>query len=249
MSNIITRDYNGLDTTFPVRIVELNGQPWFVARDVLRALGMVLTTRNGQPVSVTNFLKPLAEDEKTEVRKSDGGFENLFITAGQYRAHLVSESGLYKLVMRSDKPQARLFQDWVTRDVLPAIRKDGAYIMGEEKVASGELSEEEFVLKAISILQKKVDRLKEENKQLTVENKVMSDELNILTVDEYRALSHLYLTKPQKAKLSRYAKSYCLSKGIKVTKQERFMPGLDIITSVNVYPREALDHAALVMGL
>lgn len=51
--------------------------------------------------------------------------------------------------MRSDKPQARLFQDWVTRDVLPAIRKDGAYIMGEEKVASGEMDEDEFVLKAI----------------------------------------------------------------------------------------------------
>ena len=43
-----------------------------------------------------------------------------------YRATLVSESGLYKLVMRSDKPLAKPFQDWVTRDVLPAIRKDGA---------------------------------------------------------------------------------------------------------------------------
>ncbi len=43
----------------------------------------------------------------------------------------VSESGLYKLIMRSDKPAARAFQDWVTRDVLPAIRKDGGYIMGE----------------------------------------------------------------------------------------------------------------------
>lgn len=47
------------------------------------------------------------------------------------RAMLISESGLYKLIMRSDKPQARDFQDWVTRVVLPAIRKDGAYIMGE----------------------------------------------------------------------------------------------------------------------
>ena len=43
--------------------------------------------------------------------------------------------------MRSDKPEDKKFQDWVTRDVLPAIRKDGAYIMGEEKVASGETSE------------------------------------------------------------------------------------------------------------
>ncbi len=45
---------------------------------------------------------------------------------------LLSESGLYQLVIRSDKPLARPFQDWVAREVLPAIRKDGAYIMGEE---------------------------------------------------------------------------------------------------------------------
>ena len=49
---------------------------------------------------------------------------------------LASESGLYKLIIRSNKPEARPFQDWATRDVLPAIRKDGGYIMGEEKVAT-----------------------------------------------------------------------------------------------------------------
>lgn len=45
---------------------------------------------------------------------------------------IVSESGLYKLVMRSDKPEAKAFQDWVTGTVLPSIRKDGGYIMGED---------------------------------------------------------------------------------------------------------------------
>jgi len=49
---------------------------------------------------------------------------------------LLSESGLYGIAMRSDKTTARPFQDWVTREDLPAIRKDGAYIMGEEKVAT-----------------------------------------------------------------------------------------------------------------
>ncbi|MBB3175603.1 prophage antirepressor-like protein [Endobacter medicaginis] len=47
---------------------------------------------------------------------------------------LISESGLYKLVMRSDKREARLFQDWVTRVVLPTIRQTGAYVVGEEKL-------------------------------------------------------------------------------------------------------------------
>ena len=44
----------------------------------------------------------------------------------------ISESGLYKLIMRSRKPQARKFQDWVTREVLPAIRKTGGYLLNEE---------------------------------------------------------------------------------------------------------------------
>lgn len=41
----------------------------------------------------------------------------------------ISESGLYKLILRSDKPEAKAFQDWVTKVVLPAIRKDGGYVM------------------------------------------------------------------------------------------------------------------------
>ncbi|MDQ7835598.1 MAG: BRO family protein [Humidesulfovibrio sp.] len=50
---------------------------------------------------------------------------------------VISESGLYKLIMRSDKPAAKRFQNWVTREVLPALRKDGMYVMGEEKVKTG----------------------------------------------------------------------------------------------------------------
>ncbi len=44
---------------------------------------------------------------------------------------MVSESGLYKLIMRSDKPQAKPFQDWVTQEVLPSIRKTGSYVTGQ----------------------------------------------------------------------------------------------------------------------
>lgn len=49
------------------------------------------------------------------------------------RIALLSESALYKLILRSDKPDAKAFQDWVIRDVLPAIRKDGIYVAGKEK--------------------------------------------------------------------------------------------------------------------
>ncbi|MCC5978084.1 MAG: hypothetical protein JJU21_08480 [Salinarimonas sp.] len=59
-----------------------------------------------------------------------GGYHvaTLAQTKGNPNKNVISESGLYKLIMRSDKPQAREFQDWVTRVVLPAIRKDGMYV-------------------------------------------------------------------------------------------------------------------------
>ena len=70
-------------------------------------------------------LRMLDSDEQTLIR-NEGQKQG---AAPSWKA--INESGLYKLVMRSDKPEARKFQDWVTREVLPAIRKVGRYIMGE----------------------------------------------------------------------------------------------------------------------
>ncbi|MEJ1930973.1 Bro-N domain-containing protein [Nostoc sp. NIES-2111] len=101
-------------------MVEIDGQPWFVATDLYRIL-YGKTTGNASKAAT------LAADQKRVVIKGDLGLSDtltpLFQAHGVYRLALISESGLYKLVMRSDKPAARKFQDWVTRDVLPAIRK------------------------------------------------------------------------------------------------------------------------------
>lgn len=56
---------------------------------------------------------------------------NLIQGKGMNQATLISESGLYKLVMRSDKPQALRFQNWVTKEVLPSIRKTGSFVTGQ----------------------------------------------------------------------------------------------------------------------
>jgi len=171
MSNVSIYKF---ENTTEIRVVKINGNPWFLSRDVLAALGFPLVSSGGHPISVTSYLQYLSSDEKIEVRKDQGGYEEIFLRAGQYRAYLISESGLYKLVMRSTKPEARRFQDWVTRDVLPAIRKDGAYIMGEEKVATGEMDEEAFILKAYEMLKRKVERLAQEKEQLTTERDGLS---------------------------------------------------------------------------
>jgi anti-repressor protein len=68
-------------------------------------------------------LKPLDADER--------GTSIVCTLGGLQQVSTVSESGLYALIMRSRKPEAKTFRKWVTSVVLPAIRKDGAYVMGE----------------------------------------------------------------------------------------------------------------------
>lgn len=111
-----------------IRVVEINGEPWFVAADVCRVLGLDNTGM---------ALRKLDDDQVGNINRIAVGMK-----PGR-AAKIVSESGLYDLIMRSDKPVARPFRSWVTRVVLPAIRKDGMYVAGEEKVATGEMSEDE----------------------------------------------------------------------------------------------------------
>lgn len=140
-------------------IMDDEGNPWFVAADVCRVLDLDLSG------STYNHLKKLREDEVKTFKKSSLTFSNGNLNDASFPnrgANCVSESGLYTLIMRSEKPSAKKFQDWVCRVVLPTIRKDGAYILGEEKVVSGEMSEDEFIAKAVLIASKKVERLKAE---------------------------------------------------------------------------------------
>lgn len=101
-----------------IRVVEINGAPWFVAKDVCDTLGIQ------NPSAATKILN---QSEWSKFNLGQRGLGSVI---------LVSESGLYKLVMRSDKKEAKDFQDWVAKVVLPAIRKDGGYILGEEKVVT-----------------------------------------------------------------------------------------------------------------
>lgn len=203
-----------------IRVVEIEGNPWFVAADICKALGYKNPSVMVQPL-----------DERDKAKK--------FLGSGAPAA-VISEAGMYQILLRTQRanPIAVRFQDWVTRDVLPAIRKDGAYIMGEEKVATGEMDEDAFVLKAIEILQRKIDRLK-------AENDAMSQELNVLTVDEYRALTHRYFTHSQKVKLGQAAARILRAQGQEPQRQERTVRfhGEERIVWVNLYPRAALEQA------
>lgn len=96
----------------PVRVViDEAGEPWWVARDVCEVLGLT---------NSREALSALDEDEKDTVRISDG-------TPGNPNLATINEPGLYSLVLRSRKPEARRFKRWVTHEVLPSLRKTGSY--------------------------------------------------------------------------------------------------------------------------
>lgn len=103
------------EESFPVRIVIRDGAPWFVAVDVCKALE-ISNSRDA--------LKNLDNDERSSVAFSDAGENGHSIPR---KLNLISESGLYALIMRSNKPNARKFRKWVTTEVLPAIIRDGVY--------------------------------------------------------------------------------------------------------------------------
>lgn len=111
-------------------------EPWFSGQDVCNILG-----------TGTNHLREyLDEDEITNIRTTDIG-QN-----GGKAPVFISEPGLYKLIMRSRKPEAKEFQRWVTHEVLPTIRKTGGYIPATEAE-----SDEDILAKAVLIAQKTID--------------------------------------------------------------------------------------------
>lgn len=93
-------------------LTDENGEPWFVAKDVCDILGLENSRK------ATAELDP---DEKNTVTIKDG-------IPGNPNKTIISEPGLYTLIIRSRKPEAHEFKRWVTHEVLPTIRKHGAYM-------------------------------------------------------------------------------------------------------------------------
>ena len=112
-----------------VRTLNLNGEPWFVAADVCKALEL------GNP-SMT--VERLDDDEK--------GISTIDTLGGKQRMAIINEPGLYSLVITSRKPEAKAFKRWITHEVIPAIRKHGVYITDEKLKLFAEHGADEVLL-------------------------------------------------------------------------------------------------------
>jgi prophage antirepressor-like protein len=118
MSNILTNKFENSE----IRVFIIENEPWFVAKDV----ATVLSIKNISD-AVSDFDNDEVSSFKLDTFNPDGSFNkksNLLI---------LSESGLYSLIMRSRKPVAKPFQKWVTKEVLPSIRKTGSYSLQKEE--------------------------------------------------------------------------------------------------------------------
>lgn len=101
-----------------IRIIMRNGEPWFVAKDIADALGYA------KPADAVSYNCKKAIKSTITNSSGDGNVPPMNIL-------LIPESDVYRLVMRSNKPDAEKFQDWVCEDVLPSIRKTGAYAVAQ----------------------------------------------------------------------------------------------------------------------
>ena len=141
-----------------VRTVEIDGEPWLVGRDVARILGYA---------NPNDALAKHVDEEDKGVAKCDtpGGVQELTV---------INESGLYSLVLSSKLPNAKQFKHWITADVIPSIRKHGAY--ATPVTIENIINNPDFgihLLQSLKEEQEKNKTLAAENSQLTVDKQIM----------------------------------------------------------------------------
>ena len=105
-----------------VRTLKIDNEPYFVGKDVAKILGYALPTK-----AIQDHVDK--EDQKSEIVNKSQFFQN---GTGFMSVDLITESGVYSLIFSSKLPRAKKFKHWVTSEVLPAIRKHGAYMTDEK---------------------------------------------------------------------------------------------------------------------
>lgn len=124
-----------------IRTTQINGEPWFVAVDVCRALDLSDTSKT---------LERLDDDEK--------GTSSIRTPGGKQKVSIINEPGLYSLVMGSRKPEAKAFKRWTTHEVIPSIRRHGAYMTPETLEAA--ILNPDTMIKLCTALKEEQDKRK-----------------------------------------------------------------------------------------
>lgn len=148
-----------------IRVVELNKEPWFVATDICKALDIK---------NVTQAINRLDEDERS-----------MFNIGRQGETNIVNEYGLYNLILSSRKPEAKKFKRWITHEVIPSIRKHGAY-MTPEKI-------EEVLMNPDTIIQLATALKEEQQRRLQAERQIEEQKPKVLFAEAWEVSEHSIL--------------------------------------------------------
>ena len=148
-----------------IRTIQKDGEPWFVLADVCKVLELSTPARVAErlekdEVSQTHTIDRMGREQKTTI---------------------INESGLYTVILRSDKPQAKPFRKWVTSEVLPSIRKHGAYMT--DNTLEQALTNPDFLIRLATELKT------EKEKRLALEQQAEQDKPKVLFADSVTASS------------------------------------------------------------
>lgn len=153
-------------------LTNMAGEPWFVAKDACDILG----------IDTNHLREALDDDEITNLRNSE-------VWNQPGRAPLIiSEPGLYKLIMRSRKPEAKEFQRWVTHEVLPSIRKHGAYMT--QQTLDKALTSPDFLIQLATKLKEEQEKVKELEPKAKALDDFTNVEDRLLVRDAAKVLSN-----------------------------------------------------------
>lgn len=159
-----------------VRTVTINNEPWFVGKDIAEALGYSNASKA--------VMVHVNEADKQMVNgKTHSHFGN---ELGQRGGWLINESGLYSLILGSHLPNAQKFQRWVTSEVLPSIRKHGAY-MTEETLEQALTNPDFLIQLATELKQEKQKRLEAEQKNEVLAEQNEANKPKVLFADAVTA--------------------------------------------------------------
>lgn len=142
-SNLQLFDFEGNQ----VRTLEIENEPWFVGKDVAEILGYSDTNQ---------AIRKRVDDEDKLTRRFDGSGQKRNMT-------IINESGLYSLILSSKMPNAKKFKHWVTSEVLPAIRKHGAYMTDRKAY---DITHDQSGTALADLLQQAADQLKSKDIQI-----------------------------------------------------------------------------------
>ena len=215
-----------------MRIMDINGDPWFIARDLGAVVG-----------------HDCVKEASRQLDAAERGVATCPTPGGPQSLSIVSESGFYKILLRAQRsrPEVKLFQDWVTQDVLPSIRKHGGYMVNQDKM-TGEQLLAAALRYADSVIKEKDARITEQADVIWQQDEVIDANVRHATVQKWAAMRGFYPQWNNQKKLGLLASRMARAAKIALTKEPRVYKG-EVTPGVNIYPVALLLDAHLTLML